>query len=213
MKLSAFLKAKHDDRERVQIFIDASNLFKSVAEDCGGQRLDIGKFADLLSNKRKMVRIYYYVSTLDATLPGNKEKAAGQQRFINAIREIPYLTVTTSKLRYKKIEVDDTSKLVPFEKGVDIRIASDILTGALRNCYDTAILVSGDGDFAPVLEEIKRSGKQVENAAFPSSRSDALINASDLYIELSAHDLKDSLFTPKKHIIKSRTASTSSKSS
>ena len=60
-----------------------------------------------------------------------------------------------------------------------------MLTGALRNCYDTAIMVSGDGDFAPVLEEIKREGKQIENATFSSCRSDALINASDLFIELT----------------------------
>jgi len=64
-----------------------------------------------------------------------------------------------------------------------------MLTGALRNCYDTAILVSGDGDFVGVLEEIKRTGKQVENATFSSSRSDALINAADLFIELSKKEL------------------------
>ena len=77
---------------------------------------------------------------------------------------------------------------IPVEKGVDILIATDMLTGALRNCYDTAIIVSGDGDFAPVLEEIKRAGKQIENATFSSCRSDALINASDLFIELTKTD-------------------------
>lgn len=65
-----------------------------------------------------------------------------------------------------------------------------MLTNALRDCYDTAILVSGDGDFAPVLEEIARAGKQVENAVFRSGRSDALISASDLFIELNKDDLK-----------------------
>jgi len=75
------------------------------------------------------------------------------------------------------------------EKGVDVLIATDMLTGALRDCYDTAILISGDGDFVEVIEEIKRAGKQVENATFASNHSDALINAADLFLELTKSDL------------------------
>lgn len=81
-------------------------------------------------------------------------------------------------------------KGVPLEKGLDILIATDMLAAALNNCYDTAILVSGDGDFVPVLDEVKRAGKQVENATFSSLRSDALINASDLFIELTPEGLR-----------------------
>lgn len=189
MKLKDFLTLPTDSRERVEIFIDGSNLYHSMREECGKEKLDFFKFARLLSNGRKTIRSYVYVSMVDAQITGSAI-ASSQLAFVNKIREIPYLTVTTTKLKYKKVKNGGKFQFVPYEKGVDIRIATDMLTGALRNCYDTAILVSGDGDFAPVLEEIKRAGKQLENATFKSVRSDALVNASDLYIELSKHELK-----------------------
>jgi len=80
---------------------------------------------------------------------------------------------------------------IPYEKGIDILIAVDMVTQALWNYYDTGILVSGDGDFAPMLSRIKNAGKQVENASFDSRRSKSLIESSDLFIELTLEDLKD----------------------
>jgi len=179
MKLSDFLKLKYDPKDRVQIFIDGSNLYHALKNECKNVHLDYLKFSYLLANGRKLIRTYFYISTLDATKKA--QEAQDQQRFLNALREVPYITIKHRPLNYAKV--------VPVEKGVDILIATDMLTNALRNGYDTAILVSGDGDFAPVLEEIARAGKQVENAAFRSSRSDALVSASDLFIELNKNDL------------------------
>jgi uncharacterized LabA/DUF88 family protein len=180
MKLTDFLKLPQIAAERVQIFIDGSNLYHALRNECPGSGLDYGEFSRLICNGRKLIRTNYYISMIDAAR--DEEKAKSQQRFMNALRQVPYLTVSHRPLRYTP---DD----IPFEKGVDILIATDMLTGALRDCYDTAILVSGDGDFAPVLDEIKRAGKQVENACFQSSRSDALVNAADLFIELSKTDI------------------------
>ena len=179
MKLSNFLKIQLDPRERIQIFIDGSNLYYALRNECQRTDLDWLEFSNLLANGRKLIRINYYVSVVDATR--DPDTAKSQQRFLDALRHVPYVTVTTRPLTYKGD--------IPVEKGVDIAIAIDMLTNALRNCYDTAILVSGDGDFAPVLDEIKRAGKNVENATFRSGRSDALINASDLFIELIRDDL------------------------
>jgi uncharacterized LabA/DUF88 family protein len=181
MKLSDFLKRTYDSKDRVMIFIDGSNLYHGLKSECGNAHLDFLKFSYLLANKRKLIRTYFYTSTLDAKR--EPDKAKNQQRFLNALREIPYVTIKHRVLLYKGTPPR------PLEKGVDILIATDMLTNALRDCYDTAILVSGDGDFAPVLEEITRAGKQIENAVFSSSRSDALISASDLFIELSKGDL------------------------
>jgi len=177
--MSDFLKLKYDLKDRVMIFVDGSNLYHGLKSECGNAHLDFLKFSGLLANKRKLIRTYFYTSTLDAKR--EPEKAKSQQRFLSALREIPYITIKHRALIYKAEK--------PFEKGVDILIATDMLTNALRDCYDTAILVSGDGDFAPVLEEITRAGKQIENAVFISSRSDALVSASDLFIELNKNDL------------------------
>ena len=46
-------------------------------------------------------------------------------------------------------------------KGVDITLARDFLGHAHKDTYDAAVLVAGDGDYVPLVEEVKRLGKQV----------------------------------------------------
>ena len=41
----------------------------------------------------------------------------------------------------------------------------DILTSAYANNFYTVFLVSGDGDYVPVLEEVVRLGKKITVAA------------------------------------------------
>jgi uncharacterized LabA/DUF88 family protein len=46
-------------------------------------------------------------------------------------------------------------------KGVDIALTKDMLTNAFFNKYDVAVLIAGDGDYIPLVEEVKRFGKIV----------------------------------------------------
>lgn len=181
MELSEFRRTPADRSERVQIYVDGSNLYHGLKAECGSAKLDYLKFSRLLANGRKLIRLNYYCATLD--LSRDAPTAKGQQKFLNSLRHVPYVAIRHRPMNYRRG--------LPLEKGVDVLLATDMLTGALRNCYDTAILVSGDGDFVEVLEEIKRAGKQVENATFSSGRSDALINAADLFVALSQEGLED----------------------
>lgn len=46
-------------------------------------------------------------------------------------------------------------------KGVDVCLTKDLLVNAFHNNYDVAVLVAGDGDYVPVIEEVQRFGKHV----------------------------------------------------
>ncbi len=46
-------------------------------------------------------------------------------------------------------------------KGVDIALTKDMLSHAFLANYQVAVLVAGDGDYVPLVEEIKRLGKRV----------------------------------------------------
>ncbi len=46
-------------------------------------------------------------------------------------------------------------------KGVDIALTKDMLSHAFRGNYEIAVLVAGDGDYLPLIEEVKRLGKLV----------------------------------------------------
>ena len=50
----------------------------------------------------------------------------------------------------------------PREKGIDIRIATDMLVHGHRHNYDTAVLVSGDTDFSDAVQAVKDIGCHTE---------------------------------------------------
>jgi uncharacterized protein (TIGR00288 family) len=89
--------------------------------------------------------------------------------------------------RMQKDRVD--GETVYSVKEDDIHIAVDMVKLAYNNAYDTAILVSTDGDFVPAIEAVKEKGKKVENTGFPKKFSWHLKQKSDRFIQLSKEDL------------------------
>jgi uncharacterized LabA/DUF88 family protein len=73
-----------------------------------------------------------------------------------------------------KASFDKITSSGVIEKKVDINIAIDIISLAYENAYDTAVLVSGDGDFVPVVNKVKGLDKKVELWAFRYSLANAL---------------------------------------
>lgn len=57
------------------------------------------------------------------------------------------------------------------EKGVDTRIATDMISLAWSNGYDVAIIVSSDRDFVPVADFLQSKGIKTIHAAFPPTGS------------------------------------------
>ena len=102
------------------------------------------------------------------------QRYADQQKFFTALRQIPYFTLYLGRL----VDRERTEScrgcgnrfqvLFRTEKGVDVHLAVQMLEHAFDNQYDTAILVSQDGDFVPAVEAVRRLHKRVENADFPT---------------------------------------------
>ncbi len=69
-------------------------------------------------------------------------------------------------------------------KGVDISMAVDILNHVHNNNVDTVYLITGDGDFAPLIKEVIRGGKQVHLASLSDGLSPMLMTIVDRYVNL-----------------------------
>ncbi|MFA5019767.1 MAG: NYN domain-containing protein [Candidatus Pacearchaeota archaeon] len=82
--------------------------------------------------------------------------------------------------RQKRFDKDDEEYYTI--KGDDIHLALDMLNDAWENKYDKAILISGDGDFAPLLSYVKNKDKQVEVISFDKIASKSLINESNNFL-------------------------------
>lgn len=165
---------KLSESERIAIFIDGSNLYHGLKNNTGRTDVDFKKFCDFLLNNRRLTRIYYYNAPKKAQDDSTGYKS--QQSFFSRIKQTPFLELKLGRLEKRGG--------ILIEKGVDVLITVDMIKYARNNAYDTAILVSGDGDFAPALEFLKEFGKHIENAYFSKGRSNNLANHSDRFINL-----------------------------
>lgn len=145
---------------RVMVFVDGSNLYHSVRSEYGRTDIDFAKLCGLLCNGRELVRGYYYNASVDQVR--EPARYASQQRFFDRLRRVPRIEVRLGTLVYPTAWPDAP----PYEKGIDVRLATDMLTHAFKGNYDTAVLVSGDNDFADAVQAVKDLGRNVEVALF-----------------------------------------------
>jgi uncharacterized LabA/DUF88 family protein len=181
------------------VFIDGSNLYHGLKDALGHARVDFQRFCSSLCGAgRRLVHAHYY--TVPLRQADDPEGYAAQQKFLSGLRKIPYFTVHLGRLVDREREESCPSCSVKYivkyqkEKGVDVQISSHMLTFAFDNQYDTAILVSQDGDFAPVVREVLRLNKRVENAEFPHRLPSFLSKSCSRVIRLDASFLQPSVF-------------------
>jgi uncharacterized LabA/DUF88 family protein len=71
-------------------------------------------------------------------------------------------------------------------KSVDINLAVDVLRHARDPNVDIVFMLSGDGDYLPLIEELSRCGKQVWLAAFSKGLNPALRYSADEFMDLDS---------------------------
>ena len=158
-----------DGVEKAIVFIDGSNLYHSLSENCKRFDVNYEALAQKLTEGKELFRIYYYNIMRDSDK--NQQAYHDQQKFLSALYNTPYLEV--------KLGISKQRGETSVEKGVDIMVATDLLKLGWEDSYDVAILVSGDGDFAYAVKTVKDLGKHVEVAAFESNLAWELANIAD----------------------------------
>lgn len=171
------------------IFIDGSNLYHVLLKNCGRSDLMFSSFGKKLTGKdRELKKIFYY--NVKQELQGKIKIPEEQKKFLKSLEKIDNLEV---KLGIWK---EQNGSIV--EKGVDVLLATDLVLNSVKNKYDTAIIVSGDGDFFPAIEAVKKEGKVVEVAAFESNISKEASDSADKVIKLRK-SFFNNLWMPKKN--------------
>ena len=169
------------EEERIMIFIDGSNLYhivKNLVPDRKPNDFDFENFVKYLSGSRKLIRTYYYNVPLDRRK--NEESYIKQQKFFDKIQRLPNFTFVLCRMQKRKVD----GKIIYEAKEDDIHLAVDMVKLAYNDAYDTAILVSSDGDFVPAVQAVKERGKKVENIGFENKFSYYLKQECDRVIKL-----------------------------
>ncbi len=163
---------KHKE-QRVGVFIDAQNLYHS-ARNLYNARVNFGAVLKEVVAGRKLVRAVAYVITTES---------GDEKNFFEALTKLGIETKT------KDLQIFHTGS----KKGDwDVGLTVDVMK--MANRLDAVIIVSGDGDFVPLVEYMRNhTGAQVEIASFGKSTSSKLRESADDFIDLSLN--------PKKYLI------------
>lgn len=184
------LKKKSDGKEKVIIFMDGSNFYHRLRD----KELDyknLSKFkykalAQWLGQDRKIIECIYYIGLVRKEI-GNKkseELVQNQQRLFSHLKQEGWVIQTGYMMKHGR----DYK-----EKGVDVRLALDILDKAYQGEYDTAIIVSSDTDLIPAIEKAKKLGKKIEYIGFSHRPSYGILNNATTSRLLTDYELKQFL--------------------
>lgn len=152
---------------RIGIFLDVQNLYHS-AKNLYGSRVNYKELIQGLATGRKIIRALAYVVTSDPQ--------TGEDAFFGA------LTKEGIELRNKELQIypGGTKKA-----DWDVGLAIDAVK--LASSLDVIILVTGDGDFVPLVDYLKDGlGKIVEVAAFGRATSSKLREAADAFTDIES---------------------------
>jgi uncharacterized LabA/DUF88 family protein len=173
--------------QRVHVFVDFWNFDLSMSNAESRFRADFRMLGPAL--------VKAAMGIIDPTAPGefagmgvyistneSSEKEAGLRKWANTtLPRFPGVRVTLVP-RVREVTgpkcpaCHDEVKRCPAcggdmrgteEKGVDVRIATDMIMLAWVDSYDVAVLVSADADFIPVAEFLQTKGKKIVHAQFP----------------------------------------------
>jgi len=150
-----------NSKEKVAIYIDGSNFYHKLKNlnILNTTNFNYLGFCNKLARGREVISYRYYVGAIRA----KEGDLKGQQLRINQLKLFNNLLKQNFCIKKGQF-LSNNGKY--HEKGVDVKLAIDLLSGAYENIYDTAILVSSDSDLNPVVKKIKYLGKKVEYIGF-----------------------------------------------
>lgn len=129
---------------RICVFIDAANILYS--QQTLGWRVDYVRLKKYFEEECDLRGIYFYTGRV-----GDNER---QNAFINRLTKMGYI-VKAKEVKRIRISKD----AYEWKGNLDVELTIDVL-GNIQN-FDTLVLMSGDSDFAPLLDTVKAQHKRV----------------------------------------------------
>ncbi len=149
--------------KNVAVFVDVANIF--YAAKAAGVDIDYVTLLKSAIAGRDFVRAYAYTG-LD---PDNEN----QRNFHDFLRRHDYKVVSKDIRKYGDGKI---------KANLDIELVVDMMKTA-RN-LDVAIVVSGDGDFAPAIRAVQEMGVRVEVVSFRGNTSSDLMDVADQFTDI-----------------------------
>lgn len=173
------------------VFIDGSNFYyrlkhiiKKGANNTSLLDFNYQKFCLWLCGDFEVVEIRYYIGVVRRKNNDQKSEKLynDQQRLFRKLQKHQVRIVLGMLIQHP----DKTYH----EKGVDVRLAVEMIKLARENKYDTAFLISSDTDLVPAVEEVLLLGKKVKYIGATDSQSFGLSKITGDYLILRPEDVE-----------------------
>ena len=150
--------------QRIGVFVDVQNLYYS-AKFIYKAKVNFRTVLNEAVRGRSLIRAIAYVIKADVK---------DEENFFDALKNLGY------EVKAKDLQVFYGGA----KKGDwDVGIAMDLIELAPK--LDAVVLISGDGDFVPLVEHIKHAlGCFVEIMSFGKSCSQKLIESADRFVDM-----------------------------
>lgn len=141
---------------RVIAYIDGFNLYYGL-KDKNWKRyywLNLSSFVlSLLENSQTLVCSKYFTARVDK--PASKK--ARQDAYLDALGTLSDLNIYYGRYQYDPFTCYKCSRTydIPHEKMSDVNIATEMLSDAFQNKFDTAFLISADADLVSPIKKIR----------------------------------------------------------
>lgn len=149
--------------QRVAILIDTQNLYHS-AKNLYKAKVNFAAVVKMALGNRKLIRAVSYVVNTE----GGEETA-----FFEALEKVGI-----------EIKTKDLQIFYGGAKKADWDVGMAVDAIKLAHKVDAIVLVTGDGDFIPLVEYVKSQGCQVEAITFGRSASGKLRETVDDFIDM-----------------------------
>lgn len=150
--------------QRVAVFIDVQNMYHS-AKNLYGRRVNFQAILNAAVAERQLIRAFAYVV---------RTESGEEKHFFEALERLGIETREKDlQIYYGGMKKADW----------DVGMAVDAIR--LANSVEVIVIVSGDGDFIPLVEYLENQGKQTEVIAFGKSASSRLKELADDFVDLS----------------------------
>lgn len=176
-------------RGKAVMFIDNSNIFQNLRCIKPGYRIDYKKLHRKIEAEGDIWETYFFAAEREGS-PRDTQTA-----FFDVLRKELGYNIVLASLKVKTISCRNCGEPheIYLEKGVDMGLASKFLALLYNRAFDTAIMVTGDGDYAEIVREARRMGRKIQVVSFRDSLSKELAGLSSfppMYIDDMADDIE-----------------------
>ncbi len=145
------------------VFIDGGYLEKVLT--CGFSRTKISmeKLAIEMAGPDELLRAYYYHCLPYQSHPPTKkerERYSARHKFYTALSFLPRFEVRLGRLAFRGTDRDGNP--IFEQKRIDCMVGVDMASLAAKGKITSLALFSGDSDFVPAIEAVKREGVLVK---------------------------------------------------